>query len=130
MKTVKECSFVILLPTFSLFLLLVFTSCGPTKESYLHDFRKFIEKTEKNNISYSETEWNEFEAEYADLTTERLEKVKDSFTSEDHNEFARLQGRYLAAQIKRQGNKLLEGGKEILEGAKGVLEGLGNDNKN
>ena len=126
MKNLKDYSLVILLSAFSFSLLFVFASCGPNKESYLHDFRRFVEKVEKNCTSYSESEWNDIETEYTDLTSERLEKVKDSFTSEDHHELARLQGRYLAAQIKRQGNKILEGGKEIIEGAKGVLEGLGN----
>lgn len=124
-------NFIITQVTFCIIgLLLLPTSCNQNKASYLRDFRKFIEKTENNYTSYTVSEWLDTEIEYAEFTGERLEKVKESFNSDENRELAQLKGRFIAIQLKRQSKDLLETVESIYEEAKGVIEGLKNDTKN
>ena len=80
---------------FGMFLTMAFSSCGPTRESYLEDFTEFIEDVQLYSSSYTNEMWEQKDAEFKSFTSgERYEEVAQELTSEDKKEIGELTARY------------------------------------
>ena len=85
-----------------------------SKEKYLADFQKFIEKVSTDHITYTEDDWNNAEAEYQKYAVVYYEKYKESLTTDEKYNIIELITTFKALKVK----------KEILEKADGIIDDI------
>lgn len=119
MKTlIKPCLVTLLLS----FIFITFTSCLPTRENALNQFREVCHDIILNGETCNDAEWDEYQAQL-ELAVSELEKYEGQFTEDELNEIGRLEGKVTKIIIKREGVDYL---KEFIESIKGAAaEGLG-----
>ena len=61
--------------------LFVFNGCSDSKESYVKDFKKFIEKVEAAGSDYTEEDWKKADEKFETFTGDRYEKFSSELTS-------------------------------------------------
>ncbi len=63
------------------FLLSLLNSCAPfTKESYLEDYKQFIEEVKKNHENYAKEDWREADEKFNQFSGEWYNDWKDEMT--------------------------------------------------
>lgn len=96
--------------------LLVLSSCGETKDSYIKDFTKFIEKVQANADKYSKEDWKEAEKKYVDFAETKYQKYGPELSTEEMIGITKLKATYLTIQTKhgiidnilKEGNNALD----------------------
>lgn len=96
--------------------LLVLSSCGETKDSYIKDFTKFIEKVQANADKYSKEDWKEAEKKYVDFAETKYKKYGSELSTEEMIDITKLKATYLTIQTKhgiidnilKEGNNALD----------------------
>lgn len=83
-------------------------SCSTNKESYLKDFEKFIDKTEKNVKEFSETEWEKAQAEFKEYSETWFEQFKEELTADEKIKVGMLKGKFSSATLKYEAGKLMK----------------------
>lgn len=112
--------------------LLIFTSCSPTKESYLSNFKDFVENVKDNCENYTEEDWEKVNAKYDDYTTAFYQKFDTKFTDAEKAEITKLKTMFATLKLKSKVNKIKDSVKEGVEEvidqsgswAEGVKEGM------
>ena len=63
--------------------LFVFNGCSDSKESYVKDFKKFIEKVEAAGSDYTEEDWKKADEKFETFTGDRYEKFSSELTIDE-----------------------------------------------
>jgi len=110
-----------------LFLILIcsVTSCfiPDTRESYMHNFGKFVTDVEKNNSKFTGTDWKWANKRFSKYSGEWYEKFRDDLKLEEKVQVSILRTRYLTAKA---GSKI---GRQINDNLEKNFEKLGEDIK-
>ena len=69
--------------------LFVFNGCSDSKESYVKDFKKFIEKVEAAGSDYTEEDWKKADEKFETFTGDRYEKFSSELTIDEQVEITR-----------------------------------------
>lgn len=92
--------------------LFVLGGCSDSKESYVKDFKKFVEKVDAAGSKYSEADWKKADEKFEALTGERYEKFKSELTIDDQVEITKLKATYATRRgistLKNGVDKLLD----------------------
>lgn len=84
-----------------LMLAVMFTlSACQTKDSYLNDFKGFIEDVEAEAADYTEKDWEKMDKKFAELSEELYNKYEEELTSDEKGEILKLQASYAAIKVK------------------------------
>lgn len=96
--------------------LLLLSSCSESKESYVKDFTKFIEKVKVEADSYTEADWEKANKKYTEFADTKYNKYSSEFSADEMIDLTRLKATYLTLQTKhgilnsvlKEGNKALD----------------------
>lgn len=97
------------------------TACGQTKESYLDEFKIFVENVQKNAKDYTKTEWKETDKQFAKLKN-NYDKFSEQMTSDEKNEIVKLESTYAALKLKKFGANLKESAKDVFQKTKDTVK--------
>lgn len=97
--------------------LFTLSSCGETKDSYVKDFTKFVEKVQANEDKYSEADWKEMNKKYEEFAETKYKKYSPELSTEEMIGITKLKATYMTIQAKhgilnnvlKEGNKALDG---------------------
>lgn len=97
--------------------LFVLSGCGESKDSYVKDFTKFVEKVQANADKYSKTEWEEVNKKYIDFAETKYEKYSSELSTDEMIGITKLKATFLTIQTKhgiidnilKEGNNALDG---------------------
>ena len=90
--------------------LFVLSGCSDSKESYVKDFKKFIEKVEAAGSDYTEEDWKKADEKFEAFTGDRYEKFSSELTIDEQVEITKLK----AAYATRRGLSTLKNGMDKL----------------
>lgn len=95
--------------------LLLMSSCSETKESYVKDFTKFVEKVQADADSYTEADWEKTNKKYVEFAETKYEKYSSELSTDEMFELTKLKAAYLTVQTKHGilNNMLKEGNKAL-----------------
>ena len=79
--------------------LFALTACQ-TKESYVSDFRGFIENVKADAAEYTEQGWEKMDRKFAKFSDELYDKYEAELTSDEKSEIVKLQASYAAIKVK------------------------------
>ena len=80
--------------------LFVMSSCGESKDSYIKDFTKFVEKVQANEDKYSKDDWKELEKKYVEFAETKYEKYSSELSTDEMIGITKLKAIYLTIQTK------------------------------
>lgn len=113
----------LLLATISLF---IFGSCVDSKNSYIKDFKDFVEKVQKEGSNYSKAQWEQADRTYKDYAVTKYDKYSSKLTNDEKMEVTKLKAAYIAKKsgsaIQNGVQKAVEKGKEVVEKGKEAVE--------
>lgn len=92
------------------------SSCSETKESYVKDFTKFIEKVQKESEKYTSADWDKIDKEFEEFAVTKYDKYSPELTTDEMFELTKLKANYLTLQTKHDINMGVN--KAIREGKK------------
>ena len=102
-------------------LMLALNACQ-SKDSYMKDFRGFVNEVELEAAGYSDKDWEKADQRFTDLSTKEYVRFEENLTPDEKAEIVKLQAAYSAVKMKagvkgaaKKVDKLLEG---IREGTK------------
>lgn len=95
--------------------LLLLSSCSETKESYVKDFTKFVEKVQADADSFTEADWEKMNKKYMEFAETKYEKYSSELSTDEMFELTKLKAAYLTIQTKHGilNNMLKEGNKAL-----------------
>ena len=109
-----------LMMMFAAITLLTCSSCSETKESYVKDFTKFIEKVQKESDKYTSTDWEKIDKTFQEFALTKYDKYSPELTTDEMLELTKLKANYLTIQAKhgiRTGiNNAIQESKKVLDG--------------
>ena len=92
--------------------LFVFNGCSDSKESYVKDFKKFIENVEAAGSDYTEEDWKKADEKFETFTGDRYEKFSSELTIDEQIEITKLKATYATrrglSNLKNGVDKLLD----------------------
>lgn len=96
--------------------LLLLSSCSESKESYVKDFTKFVEKVQADADSYTDADWEKMNKKYVDFAETKYEKYSSELSTDEMLELTKLKAAYITIQAKhgiinsllKEGNKALD----------------------
>lgn len=92
--------------------LCIFSGCSDSKESYVKDFKKFVEKVEAAGSDYTEDDWKKADEKFEALTGDRYEKFSTELTVDEQVEITKLKASYATRRglstLKNGVDKLLD----------------------
>lgn len=103
-------------------LMVLFTlSCNAkSKDSYVKNFDKFVEKVKTQCSDYSEADWKKADKTYKKYEAQ-FDKFKSELSKDDLVKVAKLKANYAALQLKRGASAVKEGVKKaVKEGGEAV----------
>lgn len=80
--------------------LFVMSSCSESKDSYIKDFTKFVEKVQANEDKYSKDDWKELEKKYVEFAETKYEKYSSELSTDEMIGITKLKAIYLTIQTK------------------------------
>ena len=90
------------------FLTVLFFSCAPfTKESYLKDFREFIQEVKVNHEHYTEKDWQDADKKFMRLSNEWYDDFKDELTLKEQLEVIGYNAQYKIYKTGSLGKQLI-----------------------
>lgn len=95
--------------------LFTFSSCSETKESYVKDFTKFIEKVQKEADNYTSADWEKIEKTFTEFAVTKYDKYSPELTTDEMFELTKLKAEYITIQAKHGINNALKEGKKTLD---------------
>ena len=96
-----------------------------TKGRYLRQFERFVDEVEAESPTYaSDAEWEAVEERFVELADVQYERYRPVLTPEERRRVKRLQGRYLALQVKYLGRRGSEELRDTIEAGKEFLREL------
>lgn len=90
--------------------LFILSGCCDSKESYVKDFKKFIEKVEAAGSDYTEEDWKKADEKFEVFAGDRYEKFSSELTIDEQVEITKLK----AAYATRRGLSTLKNGVDKL----------------
>ena len=105
-----------LMMMFAAITLLTCNSCSETKESYVKDFTKFVEKVQAGADKYSKADWEEVEKKYIEFAETKYDKYSSELSTDEMIGITKLKATYLTIQTKhgiidnilKEGNNALD----------------------
>ena len=92
--------------------LFVFNGCSDSKESYVKDFKKFIQKVEAAGSHYTEEDWKKADEKFQTFTGDCYEKFSSELTIDEQIEITKLKATYATrrglSNLKNGVDKLLD----------------------
>lgn len=110
-----------LLLIFATALLLI--SCEQSKESYIKELQGYVEQIKEKGDDYTKEQWEEVNMKFTELL-KKGEELSDKLTDEDKMEIARIQGEYLAIELKKGGKELMKSVEDALNQGAGLMKGF------
>ena len=108
--------------------LFVFNGCSDSKESYVKDFKKFIEKVEAAGSDYTEEDWKKADEKFETFTGDRYEKFSSELTIDEQVEITKLKATYATrrglSNLKNGVDKLLDSDILKMEKNKNTIDRL------
>lgn len=89
-----------LMMLFAVMALFVMSSCGESKDSYIKDFTKFVEKVQANEDKYSKEDWKEVEKKYIEFAETKYDKYSSELSTDEMIGLTKLKATYLTIQTK------------------------------
>lgn len=102
-------------------IMILFVSCESTPWSYINSFERFVERVEKNALSYSKDQWEKND-EQLKKYIEQYDKEKQKLSSDEKSKVGQLTVRYYKAMVKAKGLNILGEIDDWLEYLKGFGE--------
>lgn len=100
--------------------LFVMSSCSETKESYVKDFTKFIEKVQKESDKYTSADWEKLDKTFEEFAVTKYDKYSPELTADEMFELTKLKAEYITIQAKHGINiginKAIREGKKTIDG--------------
>lgn len=87
--------------------LFALSSCGDSKESYVKDFTKFVEKVKADCGNYSADDWKKANEKFDIFVGSRYEKFSSELSMDELVEITKLKATYATLQLK-QGASILK----------------------
>ena len=96
--------------------LFTLSGCGESKESYVKDFTKFVEKVQAGADKYSKADWEEVEKKYIEFAETKYDKYSSELSTDEMIGITKLKATYLTIQTKhgnidnilKEGNNALD----------------------
>ena len=103
-----------------LMVLVMFTlSACQSKDSYVKDFRGFVDEVEMSAANFTEEDWEDSDKELEHYSTDLYKKYEEELSADEKAEIIKLQGKYAGVRLKyglkntgKKMNKMLEGFKD------------------
>lgn len=76
-------------------------SCGDSKESYVKDFTKFVEKVKRDCEDYSADDWKKANEKFEVFVGSRYEKFSSELSMDELVEITKLKATYATLQLKQ-----------------------------
>lgn len=96
--------------------LFVLSSCGESKDSYIKDFTKFVEKVQADEEKYSKDDWKEVEKKYIEFAETKYDKYSSELSTDEMISLTKLKATYLTIQTKHGIiNNILKEGNNALD---------------
>ncbi len=97
----------------SIFFILIFlnlvSSCSPTsKESYIENYKQFIDNLSSNNNDYTEADWKRADKKMIKFTGEWYIKFEDEFTLQEQIVIKKYEVQYNLYKVKKSSIDFLE----------------------
>lgn len=89
-------------------IIVIFSSCGNTKEEYIDDYSNFIEEVNEKSASYSVEQWENADSINAAYSSDYYEAYSHEMTDKEKARVSRLKGRYLGLRILDAGYDIKE----------------------
>ena len=93
--------------------------CKETKDTYLKDFQKFVEKVEANSANYTEADWQKADEKYKAFTGEEYDKYKNELSTPDLLKITKMKATYItlhgATYLKNSLDKALKDSNKALD---------------
>lgn len=109
-----------LMMMFAAITLLTCNSCSETKESYVKDFTKFIEKVQKESEKYTSADWEKVDKTFQEFAVTKYDKYSPELTTDEMFELTKLKAEYITIQTKHGINiginKAIKEGKKAIDG--------------
>lgn len=102
---------------------LLFASCQQSKESYIKELKGYVEQIKEEGDDYTKEQWEKVNKEFAELL-KKGEELSDKLTDEDQIEIAKIQGEYMAVELKKGGKELMKSVKDALNQGTGLMKGF------
>ncbi|EOS18273.1 MULTISPECIES: DUF6565 domain-containing protein [Parabacteroides] len=80
--------------------LFTLSGCGESKESYVKDFTKFVEKVQAGADKYSKADWEEVEKKYIEFAETKYDKYSSELSTDEMIGITKLKATYLTIQTK------------------------------
>jgi|GEM_PF-1045013 len=104
----KNSSITSIIISFSVIVLLL-SSCQPrSREAYLEDYKEFIVSVREDGQTYDESDWQEVDEEYAELSGEFYETFEPELTVKDKLQIASWNIQYNALKGTKTINDLVD----------------------
>lgn len=107
---------------FILLLLMISCSLFETKEDYIQDFTSFINDVKASCSNYTTEEWTETDKVYEKFATDKYEKFKAEFTSNDEMTILKLKGTYAVLKVRKDAGELFDQAKDLINQTREVLD--------
>lgn len=104
---------------FATIALFIFGSCVDSKNSYVTNFRDFVEKVQKDGSNYSKAQWEQADKTYKDYSVTQYDKYSSKLTADEKMEITKLKAAYVA---KKSGSAIQDGVEKAVEKGKEAVE--------
>lgn len=103
-------------------------SCNSeSKQSFIANFEVFMEEIGSNSKNYSNVDWQNADAQFADFKDNQLLLWEDSMTPDEKTKVNELIGKYQAQIVKRGINEFKDQVNDVIDQTKTMFDELTND---
>ncbi len=103
-------------------------SCNSeSKQSFIANFEVFMEEVGSNSKNYSNVDWQNADAQFADFKDNQLLLWEDSMTPDEKTKVNELIGKYQAQIVKRGINEFKDQVNDVIDQTKTMFDELTND---
>jgi len=103
-------------------------SCNSeSKQSFIENFEVFMAEVGSNSQNYSNVDWQNADAQFADFKDNQLLLWEDSMTPDEKTKVNELIGKYQAQVVKRGINDFKNQVNDVIDQTKTMFDELTND---